>query len=216
MFEKFLNLIFPNVCGFCNKINKNSLCINCGQKLEKYKINCIKNHTNDRSKYFDYLFCALKYENFVRDKIILYKFYEQSYLYKTFVKIIIKNKKIYRFLKLYDIIISVPMTETKKKIRGYNQSELIAKELAKSLGLIFAKDILVKVKETQTQSTLSKTQRKNNIKGAFQVLDKTKIENKKVVLIDDIYTTGNTVNECSRMLKKAGAKQIVVVTIAKD
>lgn len=216
MFEKFLNLIFPNVCGFCNKVDKNSLCKNCELSLEKYEINCIKDYTNNSQKHFDYLYSALKYENEVREKIIKYKFNENSYLYKTFAKIIIKNKKVYGFLKLYDIIISVPMHKLKKSVRGYNQSELLAKEIAKQMGIQFEKNVLIKIRNTKVQSTLTKTQRAENVKNAFLVTDDTKIKDKKIILIDDIYTTGSTVNECSRILKKAGAKEICVVTIAKD
>lgn len=216
MFEKILNLIFPNICGFCNQIDNNSLCKNCELMLSKYEINCIKDYKQDNKRYFDYLFCALRYENKVREKIIEYKFNEKSYLYKTFTKIIIKNKKIYGFLKLYDIIISVPMFEDKKAVRGYNQSELIAKEIAKQVGLKFEKDVLIKIKNTKVQSTLTKTQRMENVKNAFWVTDNTKIIDKNIILIDDIYTTGGTVNECSKILKQAGAKEICVVTIAKD
>lgn len=216
MFENFLNLIFPNVCGFCNKIDKNSLCKNCELNLEKYEINCIKDYTKDNQKYFDYLYSALKYENEVREKIIKYKFNENSYLYKTFAKIIIKNKKVYGFLKIYDIIISVPMHKLKKSVRGYNQSELLAKEIAKQMGIHFEKNVLIKIRNTKVQSTLTKTQRADNVKNAFSITDDTKIKDKKIILIDDIYTTGSTVNECSRILKNAGAKEICVVTIAKD
>jgi len=147
MFEKFLNLIFPNVCGFCNKINKSNLCKACEFSLKKYEINVIKNYKDEKGKYFDYLFCALKYENLVREKIISYKFNENSYLYKTFAKIIIKNKKIYGFLKSYDIILSVPMHKSKQSVRGYNQSALIAKELSNELDIKFEKNNLIKIKD---------------------------------------------------------------------
>lgn len=213
MFEKILNLVFPNVCGFCNKKDENSLCKNCELSLKKYERNCI---TKMQNKYFDYLFCALKYEGIIREKILLYKFFENSYLYKTFAKIIIKNKKIYGFLKLYDIIISVPMYKNKKAVRGYNQSELIAKEIAKQMDLSFEKDVLIKQKNTKVQSTLTGKQREENIKGAFAITNSESIKNKKVILIDDIYTTGSTVNECSKVLKQAGTQEICVVTIAKD
>lgn len=213
MFEKFLNLIFPNVCGFCNKKDENSLCKSCELSLKKYEINCI---TKIKNKYFDYLYCALKYEDIVREKILQYKFFENSYLYKTFAKIIIKNKKIYGFLKLYDIIISVPMYKNKKAVRGYNQSELIAKEIAKQMELTFEKDVLIKQKNTKVQSTLTGKQREENIKDAFTIINSEKIRNKKIILVDDIYTTGSTVNECSKMLKQAGAGEICVVAIAKD
>ena len=216
MFEKILDLLFPNVCGFCNKIDKNSLCKNCELIIQKYEINCIKNYKNDKKKYFDYLYCALKYENIIRENIIKYKFYDMPYLYKTFSKIIIKNKKIYEFLKLYDIIISVPIHKQKKCIRAYNQSELIAKQIAKEMKINYGKNILIKIKNTKLQSTLNKTERKTNIKNAFYLKDNKNIKGKKVILVDDIYTTGSTVNECSKVLKKAGAKEICVITIAKD
>ncbi len=216
MFENFLNLIFPNVCGFCNKINRNSLCKDCELNLSKYQLNEIKNYKNDKLKYFDYLFCALKYENIIRERIIQYKFGEKAYLYKTFAKIIIKNEKIYRFIKLYDIIIPVPMHKNKEAVRGYNQSALIAKEIAKNIGINFNKKILVKTKNTKVQSTLNKTQRIQNVKDVFEIENKDIIKNKKVILVDDIYTTGSTVNECSKMLKQAGTKEILVITIAKD
>lgn len=216
MFEKFLNLIFPNVCGFCNRIEKDSLCKNCELMLTKYEINCIKDYTQDKTKYFDYLFCALKYENIVRDKIISYKFGEKSYLYKTFAKIIIKNKKIYSILKLYDIIIPVPMYKSREAVRGYNQSTLIAKEIAKNMELKYYKNILIKTKNTKVQSTLKKSERLTNIKNAFLVQKNEIIKDKKIVLLDDIYTTGSTVNECSKVLKQAGAEEILVLTIAKD
>ena len=216
MFQKILNLIFPNVCGFCNKINENSLCIDCEKMLSKYKLERIKDCKEDKTKYFDFSYCALKYEGIVREKIISYKFGEKSYLYKTFAKIIINNKKIYDILKLYDIILPVPMHKSKESVRGYNQSALLAMEIANSIGIKFKDGVLVKIKDTNIQSSLTKKERHKNLNGAFKVKDKGKIINKKVVLVDDIYTTGSTVNECSKVLKNAGAKEILVVTIAKD
>lgn len=216
MFEIFLNLIFPNVCGFCGRKDKNSLCKNCELFLSKYELNCIKDYRQDNTKYFDFLYCALKYENVVRDTIIAYKFGGKSYLYKTFAKIIIKNKKIYRFMKLYDIMITVPMYKNKEAVRGYNQSTLIAKEIAKAMELKFNKNSLIKIKDTKVQSTLNKYERLKNIKNVFRVQNAEAIKDKKIIILDDIYTTGSTVNECSKMLKQAGAKEILVLTIAKD
>ena len=108
------------------------------------------------------------------------------------------------------------MYKPKQSVRGYNQSELIAKELFKELDISYEKNNLIKIKDTKTQSKLNKTQRIENIKEAFIIKDDAKIKDKRVILVDDIYTTGNTVNECSKVLKKAGAKEIIVVTIAKD
>ena len=208
-----LDIIYPPVCGICDKINKKNLCKKCEIKIKQYQINEIKKIKN---KSFDYQIKILKYENIIRDKIINYKFNEKAYLYKTFAKIILKNKKIYGFLKKYDIIMCVPMHIKKKMLRGYNQSELIAKELAKKLQIEKQFNNLVKIKDTKKQSTLTKEQRKTNLKNAFQIKNSEKVKNKKVILFDDIYTTGSTVEECSKMLKRVGVSSIAVVTLAID
>lgn len=208
-----LDIIYPPVCGICDKINKKSLCKKCEIKIKPYQINEIKKIKN---KSFDYQIKILKYENIIRDKIIDYKFNEKAYLYKTFAKIILKNKKIYGFLKKYDIIMCVPMHIKKKMLRGYNQSELIAKELAKKLQIEKQFNNLIKIKDTKKQSTLTKEQRKTNLKNAFQIKDIEKVKNKKVILFDDIYTTGSTVEECSKVLKRVGVSSIAVVTLAID
>jgi len=124
--NNILDFLYPNVCGICEKVNKESLCPKCNKKLKnilKYKL--IK-HQN---KYFDEHLYVFKYEGIIREKIIQYKFYEKSYMYKTFAIIILKNEKKYGFLENYDIIIPVPIHKKRKNERGYNQSCLIAKEL---------------------------------------------------------------------------------------
>ena len=198
-----LELIYPTVCGICDKINKNSLCIKCETKLKKYLINEIENCKNNKEAYYDYRIKILKYENVVREKILEYKFREKTYIYKTLEKIILNDEKIYSFLKKYDIIIPVPMYKKKKLTRGYNQTEIIAKELSKDLKIELNYKDLKKIKDTKTQSTLTKKERKENIKNAFMIKNTDRVENKKIILFDDIYTTGSTLNECSKILKEA-------------
>lgn len=111
----------------------------------------------------------------------------------------------------------VPISKNKYNKRGYNQTELIAKEIAKNLGIkLFERQGLIKIKDTPMQSTLNKTERKQNIKNVFKILNKDKLIGKKVVLFDDIYTTGSTAKECAKILKQAGASRILILTIAKD
>ena len=110
----------------------------------------------------------------------------------------------------------MPIHKKRKNERGYNQSELIARKLAKNLNLELVNDSLIKQKNTLPQSTLSKKQREENAKQVYKIQNKPKIENKKVILLDDIYTTGATTKECSKVLKQNGAKEILVLTIAKD
>ena len=213
MIQQIINYIFPNVCGICGKIDQDSLCPKCRLKIKQIISPKIEKMGNKNFQYLAYLF---KYSGIIREKIISYKFRDHSYLYETFSKIIIKNKKICRFIKNYDIIISVPIHKKRFKQRGYNQSELIAREISKTLGIPVERDVLVKVKNNTAQSTLNRAERVKNTINVYSINNIPKIKNKKVLLIDDIYTTGSTANECSRMLKQAGIAEIAVLTIAKD
>lgn len=123
--EELLKLIFPPKCGICEKIG-DYLCTNCSEKLKKYEIN-----NEDLRKINKNMCFAFKYENLIRELLINYKFNDKSYLYKFFAKAILNNKKVYKFIKSYDIIIPVPLHKKRKIERGYNQSELVAREIAK-------------------------------------------------------------------------------------
>lgn len=212
--DAILNIIYPNVCGMCNKICKADICTKCMSKLNSKK-DC-KRHIY-LSKNFTYHMHIFPYDESIRKNIIQYKFSDQAYRYKSFVKFMLKDKKICGFLKKYDIIIPVPISKERKIQRGYNQSELIVKEIAKNIPNInIGTDILYKIKNTPQQSSLNKEQRKYNLIDAYEVRNVEKIKNKKILLFDDIYTTGSTVEECSKILKLSGAYEIGVLTLAKD
>ena len=159
---------------------------------------------------------VFKYENLIRKLILQYKFNDKSYLYKTFCEFMVKNKKVFDFIKSYDIIIPVPMHRIKLRKRGYNQSELVARELAKKFNLKIYTDVLIKIKNNKVQSTLTKEERKENIKNVFKVVNTDKIKGMKILILDDIYTTGATVNECVEELMRAKPEEIGVLTLAKD
>lgn len=214
LIEKILDLIFPPVCGICNKELNTYLCEKCEKEINK--ITCVgENKYNN--KYFSTHMYLFKYEGIIRSKIISYKFDDKPYLYRTFCEIFVKNKKACEFLKNYDIIISVPMYKKKKNQRGYNQSELIAKEIAEKIENIeYRNDILLKIRNTAKQSSLNKQQRQENLKDSYKVKNKEYIKDKNILIFDDIYTTGITANECAKTLVKAGAKNIGILTIAKD
>ena len=125
-------------------------------------------------------------------------------------------KKILDETKIYDIIIPVPISKKRKKERGYNQSLLIARKISSKEKIKLGDKVISKVKNNNTQSKLNKEERAENVKNVYKITKDKEIINKNILLIDDIYTTGATLNECSRMLKQAGAKKIDVLTIAKD
>ena len=212
--EFVLNFIYPPQCGVCGKIGS-CLCKKCEIELEK--IHIAENRKNtDLQKYYDEVFYHFSYTGIIRDKIIAYKFLNQSYLFEMFVKIMLKKKKTFGFFEKYDIIIPVPISRKRLYERGYNQSELIAKKISNCLSIKMEKNVLIKVKDNIPQSNLDKKTRKENVKDVYEIRNTGIIKNKKILLIDDIYTTGSTVNECSRILKENGAKYIGVMTIAKD
>ena len=205
--EEILDLLFPPVCAICGKMHKEWICEKCYRYLCKFKINNL---------YEDNVWYIFEYKKLVRKLILQYKFNQKAYIHRLFVTIILKDKICCRKIKDYDIIIPVPMFEKKKKQRGYNQTELIAEKICTELGITYEKKCVIKIKNTKVQSTLSAIERKENIKNAFLVNNKNKIENKKVIIFDDIYTTGETVKEISRILKQAGAKEIFILVLAKD
>lgn len=143
MLNNILELIYPNVCGICGKICKESLCKRCAIEIEKYEINLVN---KNKKMYFNESMHIFKYNEMIRQRLIEYKFQDKSYMYKTFAKIILKNKKVCGFLEKYDIIIPVPIHKKRRLKRGYNQTELIAKEICKNISLELKTDVLIKKK----------------------------------------------------------------------
>lgn len=213
MIDLILDLLYPRTCGFCGRINKEYICKKCEKRLESEAICKIHKSKSKLIGYHGYIF---KYQGIIRDKMIDYKFNEQAYLYKTFSKIILKNENMCRFIKKCDIIIPVPIHKNRKKCRGYDQTKLISKELARNLNIKVEFNVLVKKNNIKPQSTLTKKEREQNIKEAYEIKNAEKIWGKKILLIDDIYTTGATIEECARTINKANPKAISAFTIAKD
>ena len=214
-YDNILDLIYPPVCGICGKLNQNYLCKKCQKVLENQSKFVIDENQDSNQNFNKHLY-IFKYEGIIRSMILNYKFNEKSYLYITFVNFLLKNEKFFKILKSYDTIIPVPISSERKNERGYNQSELLAKELAKKLNIECVKNCLIKNKNIIEQSKLNKEERQKNIQGVYILKNKEKLINKKLLLIDDIFTTGSTVNECCKILKQANPRKIDVFTIAKD
>lgn len=216
MLDKILDLIFPPVCGVCGRIDKNFLCKKCEIELKKQAVFGIDNYREDCQKLFDEHLYIFTYSGVIRERMLNYKFNDDSYMYKTFTNFLLKNENFVENIKSYDIIVPVPLSKKRKKERGYNQSLLIAKEISKATKIRINNACLKKVKNIVAQSTLNKEDRQKNIEGAFILKNNKNIQNKKVLIIDDIFTTGSTVNECSKIIKQSGATNIGILTIAKD
>jgi ComF family protein len=114
----------------------------------------------------------------------------------------------------YSLIIPVPLHIKRLRQRGFNQSLILAQALSKKWQIPVNFSLLKRHKFTETQTGMDKTERKQNIKGAFEVRDKENI-GKNIIIVDDVYTTGATVNECAKILIKAGAQKVTVLTLAR-
>jgi ComF family protein len=114
------------------------------------------------------------------------------------------------------VLMPVPLEKKKLKNRGYNQSQELAQELAKTLKLPVIVNALIKIKPTQPQMKLSAKEREENLKGVFLVNNKEDITGKKIFLVDDVYTTGSTMEECARVLRDNGARSVWGIAIARE
>jgi len=223
--DKFFNIFFPAKCGFCGVITENynyicnncraqiinedrEHCILCGKKI--YLLENICKECRERRVYYEKLIYFSEYKDILKDKIISYKFNDSAYLHHFFAELMC-----YKLIsEKADAITAVPISAKRMKERGYNQSELIAKKISRYLEIPYIK-LLTKNRETKRQSDLSKNERYLNIKDSFEFNNKIKLKHEKVILVDDVFTTGATVNECSRVLKTSGIKSIVVAVIAR-
>lgn len=210
-----MDLFFPPICGICGKLNKDGLCNKCKIQLEKVAENDIlKQDLEDI--YIKELIYIFKYEGIIRKLILDYKFHEKPYMYVCFVNFVLKNEKIFEKLQSYDTIIPVPISKKRMKERGYNQSLLIAKKLSREVKIPLQVNCLLKTKNIIEQSKLNKEQRKQNIQNVYELKNGEILNNKRILLIDDIYTTGSTVNECAKILQQARPEKIDVLVLAKD
>lgn len=161
------------------------------------------------SKYIDLVYYSLLYNRFMRDKMKEYKFHSKNYLYKPFAEIMLETiykKEIHGDI---DLIAYIPSHRRKKALRGYNQAELLARHISEALNLPLLKDNLVKIKWTEDQSHLDRIGRLKNLENSFHIKNPDEIYNKKILLIDDIITTGTTMIECSKALINNKAKNVV-------
>lgn len=224
------SIIFPYYCvlcniqecdnyGFCIECWKKLIFINppfcyvCGRMLElnlENKITCLKciMHKN----HFDHARSLFYFNDASQQLIHHIKYYDKTYSLKLLSKLVAVNYK--DFYSVCDLIIPVPMHKSKRLKRLYNQAQVIGSYISQSLGIPIRNDILLKHKTTIAQSDLTAKQRKNNLKNCFTVHQKFRIKNKNILLIDDVMTTGTTINRCSEMLKKHGADQVLCFTIA--
>lgn len=155
-------------------------------------------------RHFDKIVCVFSYEGVVRKAIIKYKYNGKGAYYRTFARLIGAKLLTSDESVSYDGIMAVPLHGRRERNRGYNQSELISSEVGRLLGIKDMSGGIKRIKSTQVQSTVGAAGRYENIKGAFKVVNPDLVRGKNILVVDDVLTTGNTLNECCRALKECG------------
>lgn len=212
IFRNLLDVIFPPRCVFCRKILRSSYQAACDRCLNDlpYTGDCCA----QSGEFFSTCVSPLYYEGNVRESLLRFKFREATGYAGTYGLLLadcIRRELGGR----YDLISWVPLSSKRYRERGYDQAMLIALATALELDDV-AVSTLEKVRDVEKQSRMgSPEKRKANISGAYAVTDRELIEGKRILLIDDIITSGSTLSECARTLLSAGAAEVLCATVAK-
>lgn len=198
LIDKFLGILFPEnlVCCLCGGealVNERGICFNCAKSVRTCPdLPLIPGVDGIRA--------GLIYDDVTAPCLHRFKYGNGRYLAPFFASYMqIPERKI-------DRIVPVPLHKSKKRRRGYNQSELLAQKISERNNIPYDPALLLRVKETGTQTKLTHEQRKKNVKGAFWASPH--VKGLHILLIDDVITTGSTLSECARALKKAGAGSV--------
>lgn len=228
-FEAFENALFVEcsclVCGrecadtqtlICEDCKKDLIkisghvCKKCGMPIEKSQLLCDECKNSDL--FFDMARAAFLFDDKSANIVYGLKYFNHKYNAKHMAILMIEPLQ--EFGK-FDMFVPVPLHPNRFRERGYNQSELLANELSALTSIPTNTTCLARKIETETQTGKTKAERAANMVGAFEIKNKIEVVGKSVVLIDDVFTTGATVNECARVLKRAGAAKVFVLTFLK-
>lgn len=205
--KAFHNLLFPseNLCFVCKtrfeKIEK-FVCRDCRDNLE-----ILNKEILMHSVYIEKSYYSLMYNRLMREIIRDFKFHGKSYLYKPLGEIMVNTYKEVGIKG--DAIFFIPSHKRKEAKRGFNQSELLAKYISKSIKIPISHNNLIKTKHTRDQNKLDRIERLLNLKNSFKIRNSQSVIDKNIILIDDIITTGSTMEEVAKTLVEAGANQII-------
>lgn len=231
IYTYIINFILPPRCLSCAEmtISDRDFCANCWKNLNfitkpyciicGYKFNisileemkcgkCLQTkpaYTLARS--------LIKFDEYSKKIIHAFKYKDKTILAKTFTRLLYNHY--HQEFCYADLIVPVPMNRFKRLFRMYNPAFILALEISKIMNITMVPDMLIKTKWTKAQTYLSKNEREKNLSGSLIFNKKYQITDKKILLVDDVFTTGTTINKCSKILKAAGAQEIYVMTIAR-
>ncbi|MFC1667318.1 ComF family protein [Candidatus Omnitrophota bacterium] len=231
-----INLLYPAFCQACDKKTNRwdqFLCGDCLKKIKKraspFCIKCSRRLAsevgsqdicNDCKKtvtYYDRALSGFSYDGILKGLVHDFKYMKMNSLAKEFAELTLEFMKEHSMGKNIDLVLSIPMHPDRLLKREVNLSHVLAKRVARKLCVRYSSGFLKKTKNTTPQSKLKRDERIKNIKGSFSLHKNrlSEIRHKNILLVDDLFTTGATVNECARILKDAGSGYVEVITLAR-
>lgn len=232
--EELLDLIYPKICFNCGQrisidyegyvcadclktIRKIDppFCVSCGRSVSYGIANSKCAECLGQSYYFSKGFTVCLYEGLIKECIHSFKYNSCEYLGSTLCSLMADFAVKYIDIKKIDVITAVPLHWLRLRDRGFNQSAVLAKGLSRRTGILFSDKGLLRIKSAQPQVDLPRQKRFNNVKNIFKVKDKNLFNGKTVLIIDDVFTTGATLNECSKIVMESGAKDVWVFSLAR-
>ena len=232
--RKLLQLLYPKRCPICDNIRivqfgaeEDFICETCIDKVEYVKEpvckKCGKPINDERTEFcrdceqHTHYYVQGKalwiYKGAVKKSIYRLKYHNRREYASTYARELVKQYGDWIRKKQIEAIIPVPLPRKRRKERGYNQAELIAKEMGMYLNLPVYKKILIRSIYTRAQKELNNKERKNNLKKAFKIV-KNDVQLRKVLLVDDIYTTGSTIDAAAQTLREAGILEVYFVSVS--
>lgn len=230
-----LNLVYPIYCQGCRgklpydnnrylcqecleqiKLNRPPFCIRCGRPLsggEDTKTLCPD--CLNKNRHFERAWQCCQYQGLIKELIHKFKYERKLFLKGALIEILDNFTRTCIDYKDIEAIIPVPMHQVNTSRRGFNQAAILSEGLSKKLGVGFSGSCLFKIRRTKQQVNLDKVARFNNIKAAFRAKKDVGLKGKRLLLVDDVFTTGATAEECSKALTAAGAKAVWVLTLAR-
>jgi len=221
--EGVLHLFYPQLCVSCNRLlhrDERTLCLHCILKLPRTAFY----HYNENKAANIFIgrvpiehatsFVYFTKDGMVQNLLHVFKYERKKEIGLLLGKLLATELLSTDWIKDIDVVVAVPLHKKKERQRGFNQSEVFAKGLADVLGIQLLKDAVLRTKYTESQTKKSRMERIENVSGVFSINDKERLKNKHILLVDDVLTTGATLESCAQELLKAEGVKVSIATIA--
>lgn len=232
--ENVLQILFPKTCPICGDIldKEREICPECkhkliyirepkckkcgkpfeqreyGSQMREYCGDCTKLHHS-----YEHGMALFQYNEEIRESIFRFKYHNQRTYAEFYGKEMAKRYGTFIHSLGIEVFIPVPLSKKKQRNRGFNQAELIARICGQQLGISVDNGKLLRCRDTVPQKELNHTERRKNLKSAF-IIGKNEVKYKKVLLVDDIYTTGSTIDACAEILRQDGAEKVYFISLS--